>query len=423
MTDGGLKAADPIEAAAREVVAKLALGDFAGVTKGFDDTMRDALPEDRLGAVWRNVETTVGSFVAVEGVRLDDWRGYRIAFVRCRFQRDKKVVKLVYGSDARIAGFFIRDAPKDIPWSPPPYARLDAFKERDVRVGQAPELPGVLAMPEGPGPFPAVVLVHGSGPQDADETLGGVKMFRDLAFGLASRGVAVLRYVKRSRVDPRGIVTVKEEVIDPARAAIDRLVGTPGIDTKRIVVVGHSEGGYLAPRIAQGDGRVAGLVILAGNTRPVQDLVVEQVRYLAALAPGAPAMQTRIDQAIRFKAAVDEPALRPDATITTPGGGTATGAYFLDLRGYHPERIAAGLACPMLVVRGERDYQVAQADFDGWKGALGAQSRVTLKQYPGLNHLFVAGTGPATPAEYEHPGHVDAALIEDVARWIGAIGP
>jgi hypothetical protein len=280
VTDGGQSAADPVEVSAREVVAALARGDFAGVTAQFDDTMRDALPEDRLEAFYRSIEGAVGSFVAIERVRLVDFQGHRIAFVRCRFQGGEKVVKVVYGSDARIAGFFIIDPPKDKPWTPPPYARLDAFTERDVRVGHAPELPGFLAMPMGAGPFAAIVLVHGSGPQDADESVGGVKMFRDLAFGLASRGVAVLRYMKRSRVDPRGIVTVKEEAIDPARAAIDLLAATPGIDKGRIVVVGHSEGGYLAPRIAQSDERVAGLVVLAGNTRPIQDLIVEQVRYL-----------------------------------------------------------------------------------------------------------------------------------------------
>ncbi len=423
MVDAGQRVTEPTEAATRELVARLARGDFAAVTKEFDDTMSAALPQERLAAVWQSLEKTLGPFVAVERFHLAKRGAYRVALARCRFQRGEKVVKVAYGSDDRIAGLFFVDAAADAPWTPPPYARVDAFDERDVRVGRAPELPGVLAMPGGAGPFPAVVLVHGSGPQDADETVGGVKVFKDLAFGLASRGVAVLRYVKRSRVDPRGDVTVREDVLDPARAAVDLLVATPGVDAKRIVVIGHSEGGYLAPRIASEDARVAGVVILAGPTRPLEDLVVEQVRYLATLAPGAPAMQARIDEANRFKAAVEDPALRPDAKIATFAGGTATGAYFLDLRGYHPEKVAAGLACPMLVIRGERDYQVAQADFDGWTSALGAQPRVTLKQYPGLNHLFVAGTGPSTPAEYEQPWHVDAAVVDDVARWIGKLGP
>jgi hypothetical protein len=187
VTDAGQSAADPVEASAREVVAALARGDFAGVTRHFDDTMTDALPEDRLEAFWRGIEAAVGSFVAVDRVRLTEWQGHRIALVRCRFQRGEKVVKIVYGADARVAGFFLIDPPKERPWAPPPYVRLDAFTERDVRVGRAPELPGFLAMPVGAGPFPAVVLVHGSGPQDADETVGGVKVFRDLAFGLASR--------------------------------------------------------------------------------------------------------------------------------------------------------------------------------------------------------------------------------------------
>jgi dienelactone hydrolase len=416
----GRNPADPVETAARDLVADLAGKDFAGAVMGFDAAMHVAVPEERLAAVWGTAEVRLGPFVAVERVRVSRSGVYRVAFVRCRFEHGEVVVKVVYNAGLRVAGLFVLDPPVDAPWTPPPYARLDAFDERDVRVGPAPlELPGLLSMPKGAGPFPAVVLVHGSGPQDADEKVGGVRVFKDIASGLASRGIAVLRYVKRSRIDPRGVATVKEESIDPARAAVDLLVRTPGVDPKRIILVGHSEGGYLAPRIASEDARIAAVVILAGPTRPLQDLVVEQVRYLATLAPGAPAAQARIEEAARFKAAVEDPTLTSDRTIPTLAGGSARGAYFLDLRGYHPEILAATLACPILIVRGERDYQVGQADFDGWSKALGKQPLVTLKQYPALNHLFVAGTGPSTPAEYEQPSNVDAALVDDLARWIG----
>jgi uncharacterized protein len=415
------RAANPIEAAARELVGDLSRADFEGATKGFDDTMRAALPEGRLATVWGDVVDHLGAFVAIERVRLLKHSAYRIAMVRCRFERGEKVVKIVYDNVERVAGLFVLDAAVEMPWTPPPYARPDAFDEREVRVGRSPELPGVLTMPRGRGPFRAVVLVHGSGPQDADETIGGTKMFKDLALGLASRGIAVLRHVKRSRVDPQGVVTVKDESIDPARAAVDLLVTTPDVDARRIVVLGHSWGAYLAPRIASEDARVAGVVLLAGNTRPLQDVVVDQVHHLASLAPATPAMQARIDEAARFKAAVEDPALTPDRAISIPGGGTATGAYFLDLRAYRPDKVAAGLACPMLILQGERDVQVGRADVDGWKSALVGQPRVTLKIYPALNHVFVAGTGPSTPAEYEQPGHVDAAVVDEIARWIAGL--
>src|SRR5262249_34016694 len=150
-------------------------------------------------------------------------------------------------------------------WTPAAYAKPDSFVEVPVQVGSAPALPGFLSLPKGAGPFPVVVLVHGSGPQDADETIGPNKPFKDLALGLARRGIAVLRYAKRSRVEPAGVVTVKEEVLDGAHAAIELARASKGIDPGRVVVLGHSEGGYLAPRIAKENPTVAGIILLAAS--------------------------------------------------------------------------------------------------------------------------------------------------------------
>ncbi len=384
--------------------------------------MRSKLPEDRLATGWQAVESQLGGFVGIERLRVEASGPYWSSFARCRFERGEMVVKVTYDSHGNVAGLFFLDPPAEPEWTPPPYVDPSAVEERVVLVGTHPGLPGVLTTPKGPGPFPAVVLVHGSGPQDADETMGRVRVFKDLSLGLASRGVAVLRYVKRTRADPRPVVTVKEEVIDAVRAAVDLLSANPQVDPRRIVILGHSLGGYLAPRIASEDARVAGLVIFAGNTRPIEDLLVEQVRYLASLGPNARRSSPTLAEALKLKAAVEDPQLAADRPLPALAGG-ATGAYFIDLRGYRPEAVAAHLSVPMLIVRGERDYQVGQADFEAWKGAVCGEPRAWCKQYPGLNHAFVEGTGPSTPTEYLRPGHVDALVIEDIARWVRAIGP
>ena len=135
-----------------------------------------------------------------------------------------------------------------------------------------------------------MVLVHGSGPNDRDETIGANKPFRDLAWGLATRSIAVLRYEKRTKQYPGklmatgvGQFTAQEESIDDALSAVGQLRGTEGIDPKRIFVLGHSLGGTLAPRIGQADPKITGLIIMAGSTRPLEDMVVEQTRYLISL--------------------------------------------------------------------------------------------------------------------------------------------
>ena len=98
------------------------------------------------------------------------------------------------------------------------------------------------------------------------------------------------------------------------------------------------------------------------------------------------------------------------------------GSYFLDLRNYHPAEVAASLRIPILVLQGERDYQVRMSDFDGWKKALAGHSNATLKSYPALNHLFISGTGPGTPAEYSQLGHVADEVLQDIADWIQSQG-
>jgi dienelactone hydrolase len=413
--------ADDIEAKTNSLIASAASGDFRGASRDFGETMKGALPPSKFAETWRRVEREVGPWQSVEGFELKPERGFWSVLATSRFERGRLVVKAVYDAQDRIAGLFL--LPPSQPWSAPPYANQAIFEERDVAVGTMPSLPGTLSVPKGAGPFPAVVLVHGSGPNDADESIGAVKVFKDLAWGLASRGVAVLRYVKRSRHAPSGIVTQKEEVLDGAHNAIELLRRDPMIDAHRIFVLGHSQGGGLAPRIARDEPSLAGIIILAGATRSLEDALIEQYQYLAALEPKSPANATNVEAARRFKLAVEDPNLRADQDVALPTGGTLKGAYFLDARGYDPPTVAKALSCRILVLQGERDYQVTMKDFDGWKVALAQKAGAVLRSYPSLNHLFIAGAGTPTPSEYEHPGHIDGVVVGDIADFIGREGP
>src|SRR4051794_11541515 len=164
------------------------------------------------------------------------------------------------------------------------------FTEEPVVVGSGEwALPGTLTLPTGTGPFPAVVLVHGSGPHDRDETIGPNKPFRDLAWGLAAQGVAVLRYEKRTHEHPAKLMplkeklTIREESVDDAVAAVALLRKQKEVDGKRIFVVGHSLGAIVAPKVAALEPAVAGIVLLAGSPRPFEDIILDQLTYLASL--------------------------------------------------------------------------------------------------------------------------------------------
>ncbi|MGA2135199.1 MAG: alpha/beta fold hydrolase [Bryobacteraceae bacterium] len=306
--------------------------------------------------------------------------------------------------------WFVPPKSEAAPYQTAAYSRPDSFSSRDVTVGADEwKLPGTLTVPNGKGPWPAVVLVHGSGPNDRDETVEGVRVFRDLAEGLSSRGIAVLRYDKRTKVHPHECAadpnfTMTSETVDDAVRAAALLRTEEGIDPRRIYVLGHSQGGYMMPRIMQGDTHLAGVIVMAGSVRPLEELIVEQFEYLYRLkGPLTDSQREKLD------------IIRKDPWKVLPG---VTEKYRADLKDYHPVLIAAQSAEPMLILQGERDYQVSMKDFALWKAGLGPKENVTFRSYTKLNHLFVAGEGKSTPEEYAKPAHVAPEVIDDITGWI-----
>jgi fermentation-respiration switch protein FrsA (DUF1100 family) len=307
-------------------------------------------------------------------------------------------------------------------WNRPAYSQPDSFTERPMTVGRGDwKLPGTLTMPRSDAPVPAVVLIHGSGPEDRDETILSNKPFRDLAEGLASRGIAVLRYEKRTKeygatIAPLRNLTVREETVDDAVAAAGQLRAEPGIDPKRVFLLGHSLGGYLMPMMLAQAPEAAGGIMLAGEARPFEDVLLDQFEYFESLPGGdSPQLRSQIEEIRKVAASIK--ALQPGHEDGPPIFG-AWPHYYVYLRDYDPVAQAAKLARPLLILQGERDYQVTMKDFRIWKTALGARPNVTLKSYPALNHLFLEGRGKSVPAEYAVAGHVSAEAIDDIARWI-----
>ena len=325
---------------------------------------------------------------------------------------------------------FVPTAPP-VKYEPPAYADPAKFEETEVTVGSGDwTLPGTLTMPKGAGPFPALVLVHGSGPNGRDEELGPNKPFKDLAWGLASRGIAVLRYDKRSKVYQAKILadakleatmTVKEETIDDALAAAALLEKTKGIDHKRVFILGHSLGGFLMPRIAVAAKplKIAGFISMAGLTRPLDDTILRQMAYLYGLAGSAVSEEDKKKlEALKSEVAKIKALTDADRNSTTKLMG-AMPAYWLDVRGYNPPETAKSVAKPMLILQGGRDYQVTTEDLENWKKALGGRKDVEFHLYPKLNHLFFEGEGMITPLEYmQKHGSVAPYVIDDIANWI-----
>jgi dienelactone hydrolase len=410
---------------ARDFVRSLSEYDYEAATERFDATMRSLMPPSKLDQTWATLLGQVGRFREQTRVRKEQVQQYEAVFVTCVFERAELDAKVVIDQSGQIAGLFFVPSREAYAFDPPPYAESGSFAETEITIGEGEwSLPATLTLPTGEGPFATVVLVHGSGPNDRDETIGPNKPFRDLAWGLAAEGIAVLRYEKRTREHARKLatenvaITIKEEVIADALTAVSRLRSTPDVDSNRIFVLGHSLGGMLLPKIGTRDPEIAGLIIMAGPTRPLEDLIVEQSAYIFALdGPLSDDEKAQVRDFARQAELVKSDDLNHDTpSELLPFGVHA--AYWLSMRGYDPPRAAVEMDIPILVLQGERDYQVTMVDFSAWQSALSSREKVQFKSYPALNHLFVSGSGRSTPAEYEQPGHVEKAVIDDIAHWI-----
>ena len=367
------------------------------IYKQGEDVFSPYLSSDQFAAQLRAMEERLGDPVEASMWEMQQMAGCEIYSRKITFPRHSATLNVVFDPSGSLLGFTFTDEKALL---------TETESAHYIYVSDTIQLPARLTMPSAASVkdrVPVVILVHGSGPSNMDEAMGPNAPFRDLAEGLSRRGVAVLRYDKRTFVCPQFFENAKEgytyddETVDDALSAIrlvkDSLAKEKTIDPSRIYIVGHSMGGMLAPRIAQRSGEVAGLVLLAAPTGKLLPTIERQLAYLGRSA-----------EEIRK---LTEIALAdiPDSYLD------------LDAR-YSDTATAQELNIPMLILQGERDYQVTMDDYRAWREAVGNRQGVVMKSYPSLNHLFMSGEGASMPEEYQTPGHVAEEVMDDIANFI-----
>ncbi|GAB6107037.1 alpha/beta fold hydrolase [Fusibacter bizertensis] len=414
------------EGIATQFVDKFTAGSYDAVLADFtfSDEMKGQFTKSVMEEFSKQLAKTYGDFESASGIESNEKNGYYIVSIGGRHANKDLVYNVVFSYDGKISGFNYQEIPSIESYFG---SEIQGASEKEVTFGEeAFKITGTLSMPtQGKGPFPVVVLVHGSGPNDRNESIYGNKPFKDIAEGLIKQGVAVLRYDKRTFTyleklsDPALVAdfTIYDEVIDDAKYAVEFLKSQEGIDAKNIFVLGHSLGGNQVPRIAEGNADVAGIVVLAGNVTPLQQLILKQYEYLLGLDGSiSESDQKQLDS---IKAAAD--LISSDKmTLDTDMNDTLGLApkYWMDIRDYNPITVASSLNKPILVLQGARDYQVTESEFELWKSGLG--DKATYKLYDDLNHLFMTGEGMSTPNEYSSAGNVSQNVIEDIGAWIKA---
>jgi dienelactone hydrolase len=416
---------DDLDTLSQIFIGKLLKADFSGAFTLFDELMKKSMGETKLKELWDNVTYESGTLLQIIPTRSSEKDNYKIIVIQCRFQRFDVDVQLVFNEQSQISG--LNFTPIKNVYKPPLYVNESLFNDVDVEVGEGKwALPGTLSIPTGLDQFPGVVLVHGSGPNDRDESIGPNKIFRDLAWGLASQGICVLRYDKMTfkhakQLTPEMIenMTVKEEVIDDALIALKLIRNTDDIDTKRIFLLGHSLGATVAPRIALQDPDLAGIIIMAGLIRSLEDTILDQFTYIYNLNGKITAQQKAELKTLKEKVdRLKDPDYNDKITPQDLPLGVPI-AYWRDLQNNKPLDAVKKLNLSILILQGGRDYQVLESiDFEGWKNALNDRTNVNFKLFPNLNHLFISGKGKSTPEEYTIEGHVDEEVITTIVRFL-----
>lgn len=349
------------------------------------DDMRHMVTKEQLHGGMTQAEQLAGSYREHGEWTVNRQDSLTICSSTCFFENGKLSVVMVFDEMWKLHGLQLvpkYDETKDDPLPEGVVELTDT-----VRAADGLALPCVITLSGLSENPPVVVLVHGSGAVDRDETVLANKPFRDLAHLLALRGISTLRYDKRTFVSQEPVASVEEETIDDALAA----VALAYTYNNNVYLLGHSLGAMLAPIIATKT-PLKGIVMMAAPARDMEEVLVDQVETLSA----SDATEEQKRQAVE------------DMHRQVP-------YYFVP---QHQVQTACRLKTPMLILQGERDYQVTMKDFSIWQKKLGKKKHVTLISYPSLNHLFIYGEGPANPQEYMKKGCVSEQVADDIATFI-----
>lgn len=418
---------------AEQMLSALQTGDEEAALQMMTVNMQRAL-KGKIKLIWGQLENAYGKFEEAVSSTETEVDGYTAVETLLKFQNGWLTQRISIDQDNKVAGLFINPA------SAPADAREDGLPgglvERDITVTADPRypLPGTLTLPENEIKA-GFVLVHGSGPNDRDETISANKPFRDLAWGLAKEGFAVLRYDKRTYAHGAAMqdsgdlvkLTVDEETAFDAAAAVKELLKQPEMAGKKVFIIGHSMGGMLASYIGSLAQETSGYALLSGTPRKFWELSLEQ--NLKALSdmpkeeadPYRPMLEAEKQKAENLLSLSDKEALKPENAVL------GMSAWYLR----HWERIDAIKLHiedkkPVLVLQGGKDRQVTMTDFELWKAGLSKHPDAVFISYPDLNHIFGRYEGAEVPikqliqVEYAQRTPVSEQVIKDIAAWAEA---
>ena len=394
--------------------------EFDSFFKNMSPTLTSALKKEEFIAIVKREMLSAGSYKSVIDKHFEIRKDFGCVIITEEYSSHNLVFTFVFNQKNQLEGVFCKALAKrsDVLLKSEP-----EYTEYQLKVGYKDEkMNGILTLPKNIKKPPVVVLVSGSGPQDMDETIGAAKNkpMRDIAQGLAKKGIATIRFDKRYAVyiPKPEYTTVEDEIIDDAMDALLQAKEDTRLDRSRVFLLGHSFGGMIAPDIAVKDNdSLKGIIILAGSPRYFADIIGSQYTSYFQSAQGIPENEKKLliknifDNIEKIKS-VDEKST--GEILGLPAN------YWFSLNKIYTEKAYLKTTLPMLILQGSNDINIsADTDFKEYQNELTGKKGVTFKLYPGLNHLFMAANNKIfSPTVYDSPGKVDETVISDIAEWI-----
>ena len=373
----------------------------------FDETVKTKISEPLLKETSEKLEIQLGKFKSV----IETNNEKETYFYYSDFDNMKLDIKISFGENKKISGFF---------FVPHKEFKKENSLGKDFNIkSNNIDLQGTLLIPENNNKNKLVIFVHGSGTSDRDETIFENKPFKDIAENLFAKGIASYRFDKRTYSNPETFndkSTIDDEVTNDIINIISYFKNNKEFTGYEIIVLGHSLGANLLPRIANKSNQISKIILLAGNARPVCELLIEQYEYLYKLTPTEELKQAK--QLVKEQIAVLN---SKSFNMQTPKENlpfNTSAYYWKSVLDYNPTKEIQKVKVPILILQGERDYQVTMKDFEIWKQTLKNNKKANFISYQKLNHLFMTGESESDPKEYAIKGNVDLNVINDIEKFI-----
>lgn len=410
----------------KEFLELLKNNEYSKCQTYFDEAMKELLPDSLLKKVWEVNLTKYGKSGNIISTKTKKVNGYLVYESSIKFEKNSVIYKTLFNetdSTNKIAGLYFLPEQADNSHKLPTYINKALFREIDTFfVSGKYKIYCNVSYPIDVPQTNAVLILSGSGPNDRNGSIGATKVYRDIAWGLASKGNLVVRFDKRTKTYGKTLskaemsnFTINEEYIEDASAAIDFIKKFEIVDTNYIVLLGHSQGGTVLAPLADKFPNIYGLAHLATPARRLEEILPEQYEYLSQFDSTRATKQV----GVKIKEVCDYQL--KNLNENSPSDSLLFGLsakYWLSLKNLKYKELISKSKKRMFFAFGSRDYNVPLKDEQIWRQILTGKSNVYFKTYDKLNHLFIYGEGISNPAEYEIESYVSPDLIDDLNNWI-----